>query len=80
MVGDSEREDFEQAIRDKGFDLDDFELIENRDPPRGGEVHAITGTLTIKRRSTGLERTYQAGYGSAWPAEFSDDLNNGVFG
>lgn len=35
MVHDSEREDFEQAIRSKGFDLDDFELVEQQDPMEG---------------------------------------------
>ena len=80
MVDDSEREDFEQAILAKGFEPDDFELIEKRDPPGGGEIHPITGTVTIKRKSNGTEKSYQAGHGSAWPAEFSDDLNNGVFG
>lgn len=80
MVDASEREDFEQAIRAKGFELDDFELIEKRDPPGGGEIHAITGTVTIKRKSSGIERSYRAGHRSAWPAEFRDDLNNGVFG
>lgn len=80
MIDDSERDDFEQAIRTKSFDLDDFELIEKHDPPGREDIHPITGTVTIKRRSSGIERTYQAGYGSTWPAQFSDDLNNGVFG
>lgn len=80
MVDDSEREDFEQAIRRKGLDPDDFELIETRDQPHGRETYAITGTVTIKRKSTDAEKSYQAGHRSAWPAEFENDLTSGVFG
>ena len=80
MVDDSEKEDFEQAIRNKGFSLDDFELTEKRDPAQGAGVHAITGTVTIKRKSSGAKKSYQAGHGSAWPAEFENDLRRGVFG
>lgn len=80
MVADSEKEDFEQAIHGKGLDPADFELVESRDQPQGGGTYAITGTVTIKRKSTGAEKSYQAGHGSAWPAEFENDLTSGVFG
>lgn len=80
MILDSEKEDFEQAVRDNGFAVDDFELIEQQDLPSGGEIYAITGTVTIKRKSSGIEKTYRAGHGSTWPTEFSDDLNVGTFG
>jgi hypothetical protein len=80
MVDDSEREDFEQAILNRGFELDDFELIERRELTGEKEIYAIAGTVTIKRKSSDIEKSYQAGHGSAWPAEFSNHLNTGVFG
>jgi hypothetical protein len=80
MVDESEREDFQQAIRNKGFEPDDFELTEKQDPPQGGGIYAIKGTVTIERKSTGARKSYQAGHGSAWPAEFEDDLESGAFG
>ncbi|HEX7028369.1 MAG TPA: hypothetical protein VF268_14095 [Gammaproteobacteria bacterium] len=81
MIDESEREDFKQAIRDEGLEVEDFELIEKRSPPPVGEkIYAITGTVIIKRKSNSVEKEYQAGHGSIWPTEFSDDLNAGVFG
>jgi len=62
------------------FEQDDFELIENQDPPREGKIYAIAGTVTIKRKSNGTGKLYRAGHETAWTTEFSDDLNNGVFG
>lgn len=80
MVDDSEREDFEQAIRNKGFSPGDFELTESRDPVQGAGVYVVTGTVTIERKSSGAKKSYQAGHGSAWTAEFEADLQRGVFG
>ncbi len=79
MIDDSEKEDFENAIREKGYEVDDFEMIENEDPPSGGVIYAVTGTVTIRRKSTSIEKLYRAGHGSSWPTEFSDDLNSGLF-
>ena len=79
MVSDSVTEDCIQAIERQGLDVDDFELTEQRDPPRGTDVQPFTGQVTIRRKSTGAERTYASGHGSTWPAEFDDDLSQGVF-
>ncbi len=79
MVNDSEREDFTQAINHHGLDVDDFELTEQRDQPIGTDVQPITGQVTIRRKSTGAEKTYDAGHGSSWPAEFEQDLQQGGF-
>ena len=79
MVSDSTREDFVGAIKRHGLDVDDFELTEQRDPPRGTDVQPFTGQVTIRRKSTGAEKTYASGHDSRWPAEFDDDLGEGVF-
>ena len=79
MVSDSTREDFIEAIKHQGFDVDDFELTEQRDPPRGTDVQPFTGQVTIRRKSTRAEKTYASGHGSSWPTEFDDDLSQGVF-
>lgn len=79
MVEDSGREDFEEIIRNRGLDPNDFELLEERDALKKGEIHAIRGTVTIKRKSNGIEKRYRGGHGSTWPAEFDGDLNSGKF-
>lgn len=79
MVSDSPRENFIEAIKHNKMDVDDFELKEQSDPRRGTDIHQITGQVTIRRKSTGVEKTYASGHGSSWPAEFDDDLSQGVF-
>ena len=79
MICDSERDDFEQVIKDKSFDPNDFELTESRDKPTGTDVQPITWHVTIKRKSTGIEKIYKAGHFSSWPAEFDQDLQRGYF-
>ncbi len=72
-------EDSIQAIERHGLDVDDFELTEQMDPRRGTDIQPITGQVTIRRKSTGVEKTYASGHGSSWPTEFDDDLSQGVF-
>lgn len=79
MINESEMEDYKNIISNSGLDVDDFLIQEQKDPMIGTEVQPITETITIRRKSTGKEKTYKAGHGSAWPAEFSDDLTGGIF-
>lgn len=79
MVHKSEREDFRNSIKSVGLDPSDFELIEKEDLP-SGTIYRLTGTVTIRRRSNKREKTYRAGHGSSWPAEFDCDLKKKVFG
>lgn len=44
-----------------------------------GEVSAYRGTVTIKLRKTGAERTYETGHASTWVAQFVGDLKAEVF-
>jgi hypothetical protein len=80
VLSDSEAEDFHSSIKQLGFNAKDFELSQASAPPSGGGIQPIVGTVTVKRKSTGSSKTYQAGHGSSWPASFHDDLRKGVFG
>jgi hypothetical protein len=80
LVTDSERADFRAAIERMGYEYDDFELTEKRDPQPAIKAYGIAGSVTIERNSTRLERTYKAGHGSLWSASFQDDLSKGAFG
>lgn len=78
MIGNSEREDFRNTIEAAGLSPDAFELTEKEDP---GPIspHWLQGTVTIRRTSTGIEKTYKAGIGSTWSAQFEEDLKGGYF-
>ncbi len=81
MISDREKEDFEAAILEAGFEVDDFNAIPlEDDEPTAKEQHPITGTVTVHRISTDEFITYRAGSGSIWPQEFKADLQAGKFG
>lgn len=73
-----QQEDYESAISGKGFNLNDFLITEETHKPQSAE-YFVSGTITIKRKSTNIEKQYNSGHGSSWPAEFTDDLNQGKF-
>lgn len=80
VLSEDEVEDFYTSIKDLGFEEKDFELSQTASPASGSGIQRIAGTVTVKRKSTGVARTYQAGDGSAWPASFHDELRVGAFG
>lgn len=79
IVDKSEKEDFHNAILAKGLDPSDFELLEWEKPMHGVDVQPIVGQVKVLRKSTGINKTYRAGHGSHWAADFVDDLKRGVF-
>ncbi len=80
LITDSEMDDFDAAILQAGFDVDDFRVVDLEDEPTAKEQHAITGTVTVHRKSTGEAITYSAGYLSTWVSEFEIDLHEDKFG
>jgi hypothetical protein len=80
VIEDDELEDFHASIEDQGYDKDDFELTQSANPTPAGSVSAVTGTVTVRRKSKDVKRTYPAGHDCAWPASFEDDLESGIFG
>ncbi len=89
LITDSEMEDFDAAILQAGFEVDDFSVIDVEDEPTAIEQledeiaidqYVPTGTVTIQQISTDDAITYTAGSGSIWPQEFANDLQAGKFG
>ncbi len=84
----SEMEDFDAAILQAGFEVDDFKIVDLEDdelPLKDDEStvivqHGIIGTVTVHRTSTDVSETYRAGSGSAWQQDFEADLKAGKFG
>jgi len=89
LITDSEMEDFDAAILQAGFEVDDFNVVDLEDEPTAIEQledeiaieqYVPTGTVTIQRISTDDAITYTAGSGSIWPQNFEADLQAGKFG
>ena len=88
MISDSEMDDFDAALLQAGFELDDFNVIDleddevplGDDEPTVTEQHPITGTVTVHRISTDEVITYSGGHLSTWVTEFEIDLHEGKFG
>ena len=79
LISDSEMEDFDAAILQAGFEVDDFNIVDLENEPTAKEQHAITGTVTVRRISTDEAITYSAGNLSTWVSEFEIDLHEGKF-
>ena len=88
LITDSEMEDFDAAILQAGFEVDDFSVVDLEDdelPLKDDEStvivqHPIIGTVTVHRKSTDVSETYRAGSGSVWQQDFEADLKAGKFG
>ncbi len=81
MISDSEMDDIDAAILQAGFEVHDFNVMDQEDEPTAKEQHPITGTVTVQRKSTDDEAiTYSAGHLSTWVSEFEIDMHEGKFG
>ncbi|MEJ1959353.1 MAG: hypothetical protein WDM70_07920 [Nitrosomonadales bacterium] len=61
MVGDSEKQDFYSSIKSHGFQENDFELTQQRDPTSGTGIYAITGMVTIRCKPNERGKNLQGG-------------------
>ncbi len=80
LITDSEMDDFDAAILQAGFQVDDFRVVDLEDEPTAKEPHPITGTVTVHRISTDKAIAYSAGHLSTWVTEFEIDLLGDKFG
>jgi hypothetical protein len=79
LLGQDEIDDAHGLIRDHGFRPVDFEIIQHANPSPAFPS-AVTGTVTLVRKSTRIAKTYGAGSSTSWLALFEKDLKQGVFG
>ncbi len=79
LITDSEMEEFDEAILQAGFEVDDFNITDLEDEPTAMEQHTVTGTVTVHRISTDEAIKYEAGHLSTWVSEFELDLHEGNF-
>jgi len=72
IICESELEDFEQELKEFGFDKADFCLLE--------EDAAEKGNVIIIHKKTAKVKTYEAGRNAAsWVIDFHRDLENKIF-
>lgn len=71
---------FRSATKAFGFDENEFELIITSPSAGASPADMPAATVTVRRRSTGVQKTYPALGGSYWPALFHNDLALGAFG
>lgn len=67
------------ALQSRGFDIADFQLEETTSSELANLLGVVGGILTIRCSSTGEERIYSTGSGSAWLGAFLMDLGKGYF-
>lgn len=80
LIEPDERTYFEALLALHNLTRDDFQLSEiDTTDPKTDEVFALTGTLTVVRKSTAKEKQYPIGDGSVWVTEFERDIVDGFF-
>lgn len=70
----TEFDDFKKEVTKGGLDLTDFEL--NNTDLTNWQPHQLTqlqGSISITRKSTQKQKSYQTGHGNRWVANFSFD-------
>jgi len=67
------------VLRSKGFEVGDFEVEEHEGSAWADLFDGIGGMLRVRCCSTGEERVYPTGSGSAWLGAFLMDLGGGHF-
>jgi hypothetical protein len=66
-------------LRSWGHDADDFEVEEDHTSELADLFGLVGGIVIVRRRSTGEERLYATGLGSAWFGSLLMDLARGHF-
>ncbi len=83
MIADpSERERLDAAIRQAGFNPDEFvlELVSVNDIVQPDKSYVPIKQYKVIRTTNGKSNTYYTGHGSVWPDDVKAHLQAGEFG
>ena len=67
------------VLDSRGFEVSDFDLEEENAPVLADAFGVFGGLMRVRCFSTGEERIYSTGSGSAWLGAFLSDLSRGHF-
>lgn len=73
-----QRQLFDRLARSRGYNAGDFDIEEDRSDALAGVLATSAPLVSVRRRSTGVERIYVGGHG--WLAASMLDLDGGYFG
>lgn len=76
----SELDDAYSELERLGFDAGTFTFTRTPYKYQGTGPAPVIADMAVMNTATGKQITYDAGHGSSWPAQFSDDLRAGLFG
>lgn len=80
LIEPEEMNDFRSVLRKFNLSAEDFDLNEtDTTDPKTDEIVALTGSVTITRKSTAREKEYAIGDGSTWVSQFRRDVGRGIF-
>ena len=75
-----EQDDFAVVCQRYGRDVSEFEVVDEDQYPSGGGAGPIARQVTVALRGKSAVALYDGGHGSAWIADFENDLKSGSFG
>jgi hypothetical protein len=78
LIGFEKYENYKNTLIKHGYVEKDFELSTKPTPPSNIE-YQLKSEIIVKFTKTGVERSYKAGHGYHWIADFERDLNRGIF-
>ncbi|SEK05927.1 hypothetical protein SAMN05192539_10367 [Paraburkholderia diazotrophica] len=74
-----EQDDFSAVCQKYGRAVSEFEAVDEAQYPGGGRVGPIGRQMTVALRGKSSVALYDGGRGSAWIADFENDLESGSF-
>ncbi|MCS5710627.1 hypothetical protein [Candidatus Berkiella aquae] len=77
-ANDNKKKDFENILNDGGYDLNEFEFID--EPIYAGDPEPIATRVIVSRHSHHITHRYEERIDKNWLHDFLLDLNNGKFG
>jgi hypothetical protein len=80
QFSEDEQADADSFAASHGFDILEFDIVDEDHFPAGGALRPIRREVRVMRRSNGKTGVYDAGHETAWHAQFERDLAAGEFG
>lgn len=77
-IHDSEWADCQTELRHRNRSFNEFEFIESVEPITGPGIQPLRGTVLVRNRKTGTERTYWTGNANTWVIDFIAEVDRAI--